>query len=210
MTIRNVTLAVLQGVCIGIGNIIPGVSGGTIALILGIYGRLIEAITRIDIRALKNMICVVTLKKEHRDAFARTWKEIDAFFLLQLGIGVLAAIFSLAFLFTYLLAHWRTATYAFFLGLIFISILAPYRLITKKTWREWSAALLALVLVVGLCYLKDRMEHKAALSLQQKIGENLENPLKDTSKSALKILEGMEGKKAQTDFQRLVDRKSVV
>lgn len=87
---------IYRGLLIGASDVIPGVSGGTIAVLLGIYDRLIEAINGL---------------------FSRRWKE-QLTFLIPLGIGVAIAIFTLARVMKWLLAHYPAPTYFFFLGLI--------------------------------------------------------------------------------------------
>ncbi|MFB5663263.1 DUF368 domain-containing protein [Alteribacillus sp. HJP-4] len=87
---------ILRGMAMGASDIIPGVSGGTVALVLGIYYRLIEAI---------NLL------------FSRRWKEQIIFFI-PLGLGILLAIFSLSNLLEWLLHEYPEPTFAFFLGLI--------------------------------------------------------------------------------------------
>lgn len=80
----------------GASDVIPGVSGGTIAVLLGIYDRLIAAINGL---------------------FSKEWKK-HLSFLIPLGIGIVLAIFSLAKLMKWLLNHYQGPTFFFFLGLI--------------------------------------------------------------------------------------------
>ncbi|MHC4875916.1 MAG: DUF368 domain-containing protein [Planctomycetota bacterium] len=97
------------GVLMGAADIVPGVSGGTVALVLGIYHRLVTAISHIDSTALK-----LVLKRRWREAAEYT----DLRFLIALAIGVGSGIGGLAFLMHYLLEHQLQYTFAVFSGLI--------------------------------------------------------------------------------------------
>lgn len=102
----------LKGVGMGAANVIPGVSGGTIAFITGIYERLIACINNIDATAMR-LLFSGKLKE--------LWKYIDGAFLLSLFAGVAVATFSLAKLMLILLGAWPIQTWAFFFGLIIAS-----------------------------------------------------------------------------------------
>ncbi len=97
----------LKGGLIGIANIIPGVSGGTMAVVLGIYEPLIEAIGE-----------VVSNRK-------RRWEYVK--FLLKVGMGAILAILVFSWIMDYLLTHYPGYTYLFFIGLIAGSIPSIYR-----------------------------------------------------------------------------------
>ena len=180
-----------QGVAIGIGNIIPGVSGGTIALILGIYERLLKAISNINIQTIYFSFFIFSSKKEKREKFFQTMHDIDALFLACLGIGAISAIVCLAFVFTYFLSQYREVTFAFFAGLILFSITVPYKMLTRKSWKEFLMAFLALSLVVFLCFIKNSMEQKYAMKLQEYSKQNTieQSILKE---SAIKVWEKVE------------------
>lgn len=120
---------IVKGVAMGAANIIPGVSGGTIALITGIFERLINAIKSIDLVALKWL-------------FAGNWnafsKKIDFWFLVRVFAGVGIAIFSLARIFDFLFTHYPVFIWAYFFGLILASVY--YVGITVEKW-TFSAVL---------------------------------------------------------------------
>lgn len=127
----------LKGAAMGAANVIPGVSGGTVAFVTGIYERLIHAIKSCDLTAAK-LLLSGRIKE-----FA---KRIDFFFLLWLGLGVLVSIVSLAKLLKVLLADHPVFVYAFFFGLILASIY-----FVGKMVKRWSAvSILALVVGVGI------------------------------------------------------------
>lgn len=123
----------LRGLCMGAADIVPGVSGGTMALILGHYERLVTAISRFDRRLLRLIA----------DRQLRAASEyVDLRFLVALGVGILSGIVALASLMHYLLEHQQAYTYAVFFGLILGSTFIVARRL--KSWRRSSLILLAL------------------------------------------------------------------
>ena len=102
---------------------IPGVSGGTIAFLTGIYGELIESIKSIDIEAIKLLF---------RGKFRKLWLKINGNFLLSLVLGILISIFSLAKVMQYLLVHHPIPLWSFFFGLILASPIYIIREIEDK------------------------------------------------------------------------------
>ena len=98
----------------GAADVVPGVSGGTIAFITGIYEELLESISKIGLSSLQ------TLKKEGVRAF---WRQVNGAFLLNLVLGILVSIISLASLITYLLENHPIPLWGFFFGLIIASVL---------------------------------------------------------------------------------------
>ncbi len=113
------------GMLIGIANMIPGVSGGTIALVSGIYDRLIHAINTIPLSA------PLTLVKEGRNKFWERVNEIDFQLLIPLGIGILIASLSIARVIEHLLDNYTAATFSFFFGLILASVGLIYKYIER-------------------------------------------------------------------------------
>lgn len=96
----------------GAADVVPGVSGGTIAFITGIYERLIDAIKSINLTNLKLLFT---------GKFKEFWKSIDGTFLVCLVAGIATSLFSLAHLMTYLLDHQPILLWAFFFGLVLAS-----------------------------------------------------------------------------------------
>ena len=142
----------LNGLAMGAANVIPGVSGGTIALITGIYERLINAIKRCDPKALK-----LVLKGQFNDA----WNYIDGRFLFALMAGVAISIVSLARLFEYLLEHHERLTMAFFFGLILLSIVYVAQRVTAWTPTVWLALLIGSAVAIGIAFLAPATENPA-------------------------------------------------
>ncbi len=140
----------IQGYLVGMANIIPGVSGGTLALVLGIYPRLLKALGNIDAEAFRSVLQALTLRPGWRSGLQQTLQRVDAVFLALLGFGAVAAVFSLSRLMTYLLHQHLTLTYAFFFGLIMASIIFPYRMVRRFGIVELGVWLTAVVLAVAL------------------------------------------------------------
>lgn len=102
----------------GAADVIPGVSGGTIAFIAGIYERLINALSSVDLSLFQ------LLRKE---GFLAVWKKVDGLFLLILLSGIGSSILSLAKLVTYLLEFHPIPLWSFFFGLIIASVVVVQR-----------------------------------------------------------------------------------
>jgi putative membrane protein len=130
-----------KGVCMGSADIVPGVSGGTIALITGIYGQLLEAIGSINAAAVKDLL------RGDLSAFVR---RIHLRFLLVLLSGIGIALISLARLMYFLLEQHPVPTWGFFLGLIAASLL-----VLGRDIRGWagSGGLFFLLGAVGAYFL---------------------------------------------------------
>lgn len=119
----------------GFADLMPGVSGGTIALILGVYKKLIESIDAISVKNFKTL----TL-----DLF---WKKINGNFLVSLFTGILSAVFTLSFLIDYLIDTYPIALWSFFLGLLVNSIFILKRLVNN--WSYLNIGLLVLGAVIS-------------------------------------------------------------
>jgi putative membrane protein len=140
----------LKGALVGIANIIPGVSGGTVALVLGIYERLLAAINTINIEFVKDFLLCFTFKKSRITSFIEKFKKNDMVFIMVLGIGAFVTIVATSKLMTYLLQNYHEPTYGFFFGLILFSIVIPYKLLKRKSIREFVSALVALIIIVSI------------------------------------------------------------
>jgi putative membrane protein len=119
--IKESFMIFLRGVFMGIADAIPGVSGGTIALITGIYQRLIHGINNINTLILKE-IANNNIKKAITNI-----KKIDFPFFIPLILGIAIALLTVSHIIGYLLTAYTSITYAFFLGLILISALFVYK-----------------------------------------------------------------------------------
>lgn len=119
----------LKGIGIGTANVIPGVSGGTIALLTGIFERLIDSLKSFNLTAIKLLFS---------GKFKEFAKYTDLIFLCSVGCGVLIAILSVARIFDYLFEHHPIYLWSFFFGLILTSIY--YVGITIEKW-DWKVVL---------------------------------------------------------------------
>ncbi|WP_321346402.1 DUF368 domain-containing protein [uncultured Draconibacterium sp.] len=115
---------VLKGMGMGAADVVPGVSGGTIAFITGIYEELINSIKSINLTAIKLLLSF---------KIAEFWKAINGTFLISVFIGVGISVFSLAKGLEYLLHHYPILVWSFFFGLIVASAIYVARSI--KRWK---------------------------------------------------------------------------
>lgn len=117
------------GFCMGLADLVPGVSGGTIAFVGGIYDRLVNGLKTFDLPALRLLL---------RGQFRLLFASLPLPFFLALGFGLLTAIFSLSPLLASLFHTHPVALWSFFFGLIFGSLF----LLARDTWRwqvrDWT------------------------------------------------------------------------
>ena len=141
---KNIVVA-LKGFAMGAANVIPGVSGGTIALLTGIFNELIES--------LNALMSIPTWKLVLKGRFKEFWKTIHGSFLFWLAIGVVISVFSLAKLMEYVLAHHPVQTWAFFFGLIVVSVI--FLLADIKEWKPsyWGWLIGGIALGAFICLL---------------------------------------------------------
>lgn len=132
---------IYRGLIMGASDIIPGVSGGTIAVLLGIYDRLIESINGV---------------------FTRQWKR-HLKFLLPLGIGVTVSIFSLSKLMKWLLSEHAGPTYFFFLGLILGVLPYLFRESNARETFRFGHVILLIIGILALAFLPTDIEKGAVI-----------------------------------------------
>jgi putative membrane protein len=118
---------VLKGMGMGAADVVPGVSGGTIAFITGIYEELVHSIKNINFRTIS------TLWKEGLPAF---WKAVNGSFLLSVVGGILISVLTLARILEYLLVNHPILIWSFFFGLVIGSAIFVARSIEK--WNTWT------------------------------------------------------------------------
>lgn len=136
------------GFLLGIANLIPGVSGGTFALILGIYDRVLSIPARLSIQTLTEFINV--LRQPQRVSGLKQWcQKYDLIFAAILGAGAATAIFTLSALMAWLLKFQFVPTYAFFLGLVAFSISTPLKMIKRFDWLTGCWLAIGLVLTIA-------------------------------------------------------------
>ena len=123
----------LKGLAMGAADVVPGVSGGTIAFISGIYEELLGSISNINLNLFK------TLKN---DGLKAAWKQLNGNFLATLFIGIAISILSLAKIISWLLIHKPILLWSFFFGLVLASVIYIAKQIKK--WNVLSVILLVL------------------------------------------------------------------
>ncbi len=134
----------LKGMAMGAANVIPGVSGGTIAFITGIYERLISAVKSIDIKAIKLLFTF------NLQAFSR---KTDLRFLFFVFLGVAISILTLAKLLEWTFTNYEILTLAFFFGLIFASVIGVGRQIQVIDVAVTIAFVAGAAVAVGIAFL---------------------------------------------------------
>ena len=122
--VSKYTGLVLKGMGMGAANVIPGVSGGTIALITGIFEELIDSIKSFDLVALKLLF---------RGKFKDLINHINLYFLIAVFVGVGISIFSIAIVLDYLFVNYPIYIWSYFFGLILASVY-----FVGKTIEKWS------------------------------------------------------------------------
>ena len=126
MNLSRYIILALKGCAMGMADVVPGVSGGTIAFISGIYEELLDSIRSVNLTALTLLL---------KGRFAEFWQHINGRFLLPVLTGIAIAIFSLARLMTYLLNNHPIAIWSFFFGLIIASALLVAQQIGHWNWK---------------------------------------------------------------------------
>ena len=121
MRAKETLIIFIKGLFMGIADIIPGVSGGTIALITGIYIRLVHAISGINLRFISRLV------KGDFEGVKKYIGDIDFQLFIPLLTGIGLAIFLMSNLLDYLLQNFEASTYAFFFGLILASAVLLYK-----------------------------------------------------------------------------------
>lgn len=140
----NFLVLFLKGAAMGAANVIPGVSGGTIAFVTGIYERLINALKNLDLITIK-----LVLKFDIKGAFER----VDGMFLLTVLVGISFSILSLAKVLEWAFLNHESLTLSFFFGLILASILGVGRQVTSWKIAEVSALIIGALIAIFIAFL---------------------------------------------------------
>ena len=123
----------LKGMAMGVAELVPGVSGGTIAFVTGIYEEFIQAINNVNLDTFK------TLKKKGFKVF---WKKLNGNFIVALFGGMLISIVSFSSLLKWLFEFHTIAIWSFFFGLVLASIL-----IVGKEVKKWTPITILLLII---------------------------------------------------------------
>ena len=126
----------LKGIAMGAADVVPGVSGGTIAFISGIYEELLETINAINFKALKIL---------RSDGIKAMWKAINGSFLISLLLGIAISILSLAKIIKWLLENKPILVWSFFFGLVLASIFY-----IGKQIKHWNILTIILLILGAL------------------------------------------------------------
>ena len=137
-------LTAVKGACMGAADVIPGVSGGTIAFIMGIYDKFVASLAAINAEAVKLFFT---------GKFKEFWRHINGGFLLSLVVGISVSVISLATVMQTLLSDFPIQTWAFFFGLIVASSIFILRGISGWGLREILFLIGGVVLGVVICTL---------------------------------------------------------
>ncbi len=146
----------LKGMAVGLANIIPGVSGGTIALITGIFERLINAIKSFGISSLTLLL---------KGKFKEFAKKTDLYFLIALFAGVIGAVVLLARVFDFLFNEYPVYIWSFFFGLILASVYFVGK--TVEHWRIGSiiSFIVGTILAISFTFLTPASQNDGFLYL---------------------------------------------
>lgn len=124
----------------GAADVVPGVSGGTIAFITGIYDQLLASINAFNFKTL------MLLKKE---GFKAVWTEVNGSFLLALGTGIAISFLTLARVFKFLLDTYPHLLWGFFFGLIIGSVILVRTMVSKWNWQAIAGLIIGTVVSYG-------------------------------------------------------------
>ncbi|MDR1603129.1 MAG: DUF368 domain-containing protein [Tannerella sp.] len=132
-TVKDYAMITLKGIAMGAADVVPGVSGGTIAFIAGIYQELVDSIKSISPKTLKLLFSF---------KIAAFWKAVNGNFLLSLVLGIVFSIFSLAKITTWLLVEHPVLVWAFFFGLVLASTWFVLKDVGKWNWKNVAGFIL--------------------------------------------------------------------
>lgn len=136
--LKDYAVLMLKGMGMGAADVVPGVSGGTIAFIVGIYDELINSIKSINLESLKLFFT---------GKWGAFWKKINGNFLFFLLAGIGISVFSLAKLITWLLVDHPILVWSFFFGLVLASTWFVSKDIKEwKSWKTWIAFVVGVVI----------------------------------------------------------------
>ena len=136
---KKTVLLYTKGMAMGAVDVVPGFSGGTVALITGIYDKLLASLAAIP------MAFMLLLRGRIKQA----WQACNASFLLVLVLGILTSILTLARLISYLMSEYPVQLWAFFFGLVVVSVYLVGREVTH--WRANRFVAFAAGLALALC-----------------------------------------------------------
>jgi len=137
--LKEFIINIFKGILIGTANIIPGLSGSTLALLLGIYEKIITILTKVDLKLFQ-------LIKNFK--FKAIQKHISLKFIAPIMMGIIISFISLAHLLKLLFTHFEIYTWSYFFGIILVSIFYVSKYITK--WRKLEFLYFLVGLIISL------------------------------------------------------------
>jgi len=150
--LRSFLIVVLKATLMGTGNIIPGVSGGTIALVVDIYEELIDSLRRLDLKALKLLL---------QGRLSEFNLYVNGRFLLAIIIGIVLSVLVIAQIFDYLFEHYPVFIWSLFFGLILGSVYFIGQRVEKWDLRSKLWLVIGTVVSISLAFLPQAQENEA-------------------------------------------------
>lgn len=154
--LKTYALYVLKGMGMGAANVIPGVSGGTIALITGIFERIINAIKSFDGKAIKML---------YQRRFRELLSYIDFYFLVAIFSGMIISIITLARLFEHLFGNYPVLIWSYFFGLILASVYFVGKTVTKWTTSVVVTFIIGAAIAVFVSFMNPAAQNDSFLYL---------------------------------------------
>ena len=154
---KSIFIHIIKGAIMGAANVIPGVSGGTMALVMGIYERLINSINQLNFNTLKKIFITRDFK-----SFA---KDTDLFFLISITVGIFVSIFSLSILLEFLFEKHKILVLSYFFGLIFASVFFVGKTIKKYTSLSIFLFLIGFLIAGGMVFISPSSSNSSFLFL---------------------------------------------
>lgn len=154
--IKKSLVLFLKGMAMGAADIVPGVSGGTMAIITNIYQELIASIHGIDVTKIKALFLGDRKK---------AWKELNGSFLLTLFIGILTSVLVLGSSLKFLLEEYPIQLWAFFFGLVFVSAFFVGKQIMKWRLAQFIGVLIGIIVAFSITQLNASQSETSLLYL---------------------------------------------
>jgi putative membrane protein len=145
---NDILLNFFRGIMIGIADLFPGISGGTIALIMGVYERLMKVLSSF------NRPLLVSIFRPGKERVERI-RNIDLVFLVPLLAGIGSALFIGARGTSYLIENHPVLIMSFFFGFIVLSLRLPWRMVKKKDARSYASLIIGILAAVSISLYSD-------------------------------------------------------
>ena len=149
---KDFFIHLIKGSLMGTANVIPGVSGGTMAMLTGIFERLIHAISSCNIHALKMLL---------KGDFKSFSKQIDLIFLTSITVGIILSVFSISKVLEFLFIDFKTLIWAYFFGLIFASILYIGKTIKHFTFSVNLFFIFGSIIAISMLFITPSTENSS-------------------------------------------------